>query len=158
MCCGCSYRPKSWEIRDPRSLLCGFLRHRFSAQGFVTSLLPLHPSALWGYRRERVLFGKSCFLCSWGSSSPGWLWALSSICIPAVGIISGAEPEGGHTLCPFPLGPLWEQLPFHFCFIGLLKGCQLDIGTWGFFSAAVCREQAPLWSHLALATASSFSR
>lgn len=38
----------------------------------------------------------------------------------------------GHTLFLFPLGPLWDQLPFHSCFIGLLKGCQLDIGKWGF--------------------------
>lgn len=38
----------------------------------------------------------------------------------------------GHTLFLFPFGPLWDQLPFHFCFIGLLKGCQLDIGKWGF--------------------------
>lgn len=32
----------------------------------------------------------------------------------------------GHTLFPVPL---WGQLPFRFfCFIGLFKGCQLDLG------------------------------
>lgn len=38
----------------------------------------------------------------------------------------------GHALFLFALGPLWENLPFHFCSIGLLKGCQLDVGKWGF--------------------------
>lgn len=37
----------------------------------------------------------------------------------------------GHILFLFPLVPLWDQLPFHFCCIGFLKGCQLDIGKWG---------------------------
>lgn len=44
----------------------------------------------------------------------------------------------GHTLFPFPPGPLWGQLPFHFfCFIGLFKGCQLDLGEWGFLCCSL---------------------
>lgn len=63
-----------------------------------------------------------------------WLWALCSVCILAVRLICSFEEHSmeGHTLFIFPLLPLWDQLPFHFCFIGFLKGCQLDIGKWGF--------------------------
>lgn len=63
-----------------------------------------------------------------------WLWALDPVCILAARIICGFGERSteGHTLFLLPLVPLWNQLPFHFCFIGLLKGCQLDIGKRGF--------------------------
>lgn len=159
LCCGCSKPdPKAGKSVIP-DLSCGFLRHRFGAQGFVTSLLPLHHSAPWGYGRELVPFGKSCFLCSCseGPGSPGCLWALSSICIPAVGIISGAQPEGAHAV-PFPSWTSLGPVAFSFLFYCIVKRLPAGYRYVGVFSAAVCREQESLWSHLALATASSFSR
>lgn len=50
-----------------------------------------------------------------GRGSPGWLWALSSICIPAVGIISGAEREGAHAV-PFPSWTSLGPVAFSFLF------------------------------------------
>lgn len=89
------------------------------------------------------------WLWSFGFSScyrfalPGTCWLLLisgvsfgpsvPVCVFAVRIICSFQECSmkGHALFLFPLGALWDQLPFHFCCIGLLKGCQLGLGKWG---------------------------
>ncbi|XP_051665946.1 protein yippee-like 2 isoform X1 [Manacus candei] len=103
------------------------------SSGFVLQLLQILNN--WSTELIRVLVVIWLPL-SYHSTLPGravalwrWLWAVCSICIPAGRIICGFQERGvkGHTLFLFPLLPLWNRLPFHFCFIGLLKGCQLDV-------------------------------
>lgn len=72
--------------------------------------------------------------CRLPPSSGGGFGPSVPVCILAVRIICSFQERSmeGHTLFLFPLVRLWDRLPFHFCFIGFLKGCQLDIGKWGF--------------------------
>lgn len=113
----------NWQSQDS---LGGFL----SAPGFVTPLLSLHPCP------SEDITGNVSFLEKPGScahlappdsalprtchSSPGWLQALSSICIPAVGIISGAEREGAHAV-PFPSWTSLGPVAFSFLFYWIVK-------------------------------------
>lgn len=153
LCCGCrnsdpkggrSVIPNLW--RDPR-----VDSSQIQCPGVCDSPSLPAPLCPVGMAQGTCSFWEILVLCH-----PSVPRTLSSLCIPAVGIIPGAALKG-HTLFPSPLAPLWDQLLFHFCFKGLFRGCQLDPGEQD-FSAAVCREQPSPSSLLALAAASSFSR